>query len=607
MNRFPQSFLRSLLKLVDYRIGIKKKLIYSHILILIPALLVPAYLYYNKSVDAVRQVLLNEKFELTGVINSSIENYFSEIEKITLAPRFSSEMQETLQSLKYKVGMQRKEAEEKLFNTIDVLIGMRSDIVGIFIFDDTNNKYYKTSISDITPFYSFVDQPFFREMKRLKGERLIIPTHKADYYVTKTPRYILSIGRSILSKETNEEIGVIYVDLDLAELGKIIAPLQDGHNRFYILDGDRKLVYGKDEQLLGETFDAPWLPEELAKGRTNAVRNIDGQRKLLTFTYSEGVGWWYITETDLDPLIAPSAAEIKRTIAAIFAGSLLICLIISYALSTSITSPIKALHDAMKTVRSENFQKVDGIRSKDELGALARAYNDMIDKITELINTVYKVSIKEKEAQLTALQSQINPHFLYNTLNSISCMAELKGVREIGVICKAVSDLFRYSIRAGDDLVPLSEEIESIKNYMTIQSSRYENRIEAIYQVEEHLHDVPVLKFSLQPIVENAVYHGLEPKKGKGTVVIRVQQDGDKLLVNIFDNGVGMPEEEVRRIRLALEGGRESFPGNGAGGIGISNVNDRIRLRFGPEYGIELRSKVGSGTSVRIVMPARLA
>ncbi|WP_171691742.1 cache domain-containing protein [Paenibacillus germinis] len=200
------------------------------------------------------------KKKLIYIVKSNIENYMNEIEKITKAPDYSTEIQQTLQSLKYKVGIQRKEAEEKLFNTVDVLIGLRSDIVGIYIFDDTNNKYYKTSRSDITPFYSFVDQPSFRRMKELKGERVIIPTHKADYYVTQTPRYIFSIGRSILSKENKEEIGIMYVDLDLDVIRKIVSPLQNNNNQFYILDGDRNLVYSNDQEGLGEPFQSSWLP-----------------------------------------------------------------------------------------------------------------------------------------------------------------------------------------------------------------------------------------------------------------------------------------------------------------------------------------------------------
>lgn len=594
--------IHTVLNFFDYRNQIKKKLIYSYILILIPALLIPAFLYYNKSVETVQTVLSQDKFEMTGIVNSNIENYMNEIEKITKAPDYSTEIQQTLQSLKYKVGIQRKEAEEKLFNTVDVLIGLRSDIVGIYIFDDTNNKYYKTSRSDITPFYSFVDQPSFRKMKELKGERVIIPTHKADYYVTQTPRYIFSIGRSILSKENKEEIGVIYVDLDLDAIQKIVSPLQNNNNQFYILDGDRNLVYSNDQEGLGEPFQSSWLPAELTKDKTNQVLQINGHRKLVTYFYSEAVGWWYITETDLDPLLKPSSDAIKNTIIFISLSSLGILLLISFALSSSITSPIKQLFKAMKNMGNENFKMVEGINAKDEVGSLVHAYNDMIVKISELINTVYKVSIKEKEAQLTALQSQINPHFLYNTLNSISCMAEIKGVQEISVICTAVSDLFRYSVKSGSELVPLSEEIENIKNYMTIQSIRYENRIEAIFQLEEDVLQYQLMKFTLQPIVENAIFHGLEPKIGKGMLVVSAQKEGDHLLIKIFDNGVGIPEEKVHALSLALNGDDQML-GNEKTGIGITNVNDRMRLRYGSDYGVKLQSKVGSGTSVHIKVP----
>lgn len=596
-------WMYSILKFLDFRNQIKKKLIFSYIVILIPAILLPAYLYYNKSVETVENVLKQDKFEATSIVNSNIESYINEIEKITQAPNYSTEMRQTLQSLKYKVGIIRQEAEEKLFNTVDVLIGLRSDIVGIYIFDDTNNKYYKTSRSDITPFYSFVDQPSFQKMKELKGERVIIPTHKADYYVTQSPRYIWSIGRSILSKDKQEEIGVIYVDLDLEALQKIVSPLQNENNRFFILDGDKRLVYGNDQDQLGEPFKADWLPSELAKDRTDTVIQIDGHRKLVTSFYSQAVGWWYITETDIDPLLKPSTDAIKNAVILISICSLCILLMISFALSSSITSPIKQLYKAMRNMGNENFKLVEGIKTKDEIGSLVHAYNEMIGQISELINTVYKVSIKEKEAQLTALQSQINPHFLYNTLNSISCMAEIKGVHEISLICTAVSDIFRYSIKSGSELVPLSEEIENIKNYMTIQRIRFENRIEAVFQVDDELLNYRVIKFSLQPIVENAIYHGLEPKVGKGMMIVSVQKETDHLIIKVFDNGVGIQEEKVHALSLALNGDYEMAANEKNTGIGITNVNDRIRLRFGSTYGVKLQSKLGSGTSVQIKLP----
>ncbi|WP_171691741.1 sensor histidine kinase [Paenibacillus germinis] len=137
-------------------------------------------------------------------------------------------------------------------------------------------------------------------------------------------------------------------------------------------------------------------------------------------------------------------------------------------------------------------------------------------------------------------------------------MAEIKGVQEISVICTTVSDLFRYSIKSGSELVPLSEEIENIRNYMTIQSIRYENRIEAIYQLEDGVLQYQLMKFTLQPIVENAIFHGLEPKIGKGMLVVSAQKEGDHLLIKIFDNGVGIPEKKVHEILLTLKGGVEA-------------------------------------------------
>ncbi len=593
------------LRVFDIRTQLRKKLIVTYLLILLPALSIPAILYYNKSVHTVQNVMTQNMFEMTEIVNSNIESYLNDVEALTNAPYYSSEMQQILHTLKYKVGLKRAEAESALFNTIDVLLGLRKDIIGLYIFDDTNNRYYKTSIGDVSPFYSFVEQPWFSSIKKLKGDRLVISTHKADYFTNPRLKYVFSVGRSILSKETNEEIGLIYVDMDLEVIRKILSSLKNKeNNEFLIIDKEGKLVYSYDEKNLGEPYSKQWLPAAITTDKGNYVTKLEGQRRLVTYDYSDQVGWWYITITNLEPLLQPNEQAIREIIIITTIALLALLLTFSLAVSSAITNPVKRLQKAMRQIENDNFRPVNGIDTKDEIGSLVLSYNEMVAKIADLINTVYKVTIKEREAQLNALQTQINPHFLYNTLNSISSMAEVHGVREISAICKAVSDLFRYSIKGGTELVPLGEEIASVKQYMMIQGIRYDNRIEAIFNVKENLLISRILKFTLQPLVENAVYHGLEPKRGKGLVVVQIDEDRNQLRIMVSDNGLGMDEEQLDAIRQTLQrSSNETDEPLSSKGIGLSNVHDRVRLYFGGQYGISIQSDKGVGTSVQLTMP----
>ncbi|MCD9024188.1 sensor histidine kinase [Cohnella silvisoli] len=598
---------RNIWRFFDIRNQIRKKIAFTCLMILLPALAVPAVLYYQKSAQTMQTMMSQNMFDLTEIVGRDIESYIDDVETLTNAPYYSSETQQTLLTLKYKVGLQRAEAESKLFNTIDVLLGLRKDINGIYIFDDTNNRYYKTSVGDVTPFYSFVDQPWFAKIKSLHGERLIIPTHKADYFVSPKTKYVFSIGRSIVSKETNEEIGLIYVDMDLQVIRNILSSLkQKKSTEFFIVDNEGSLVYSYDEKNLGEPFDRPELMSDGKPREGNQIIRLDDRRQLMTSNYSKKVGWWYITATDLEPLLQPNERAIRNIILISTVLLLVLLSIISFLVSSSITNPIKQLQKAMRQLDNDRFLPVGGIHTRDEIGSLVNSYNDMIRKIADLINTVYKAGIKEREAQLIALQTQINPHFLHNTLNSISCMAEVQGVQEISIVCKAVSDLFRYSIKAGSGAVALREEIASIKQYMTIQSFRYENRIEAVFNVDESLLDCKVLKLSLQPIVENAVYHGLEPKRGKGVVIIGMETEEDALILSVFDNGIGMNETRLARMRQSLVESIDITKQGPAGGVGLKNVHDRLQLYYGDHYGLKINSAEGTGTSVLLRMPLTL-
>lgn len=593
---------------MNIRTNINKKLILTYILMLLPALIIPAALYYEKTGETVESVLAQDMYKMTLLVNTNIETYINDAERITSAPYYSKEMQEILKSLKYKVGVKRSEAEEKLFNTVDVLLGIRKDIVGIYIFDDTNNKYYKTSVGDITPFYYFVEQPWFSKIKKLNGERLIIPTHKADYFISKYPEYVFSVASSIISKENNEQIGLICVDMNLEVIRNIITKFMDNeNNQFYIIDNESNMIYNNNETNLGSKFSMEWMPEtrKLNSDKGQMIRNIDGRKKLITYYYSKSIEWWYITVNDLDSLIAPNLFVFRNIIIFLTLTILIIMIIFSVVVSNMITSPIKKLQIAMKLSNANDFKIVNGVHAKDEIGQLVIIYNNMVNRISELINTVYKVTIKEKEAQLNALQTQINPHFLYNTLNSISCIAQVKGVKEIMIICKALSDLFRYSIKAGNQMVPLKDELISIKNYMTIQSIRYENKFEVVYNINEELIDCKILKLTLQPIVENAIYHGLEPKRDKGLLTIGVEKKSGShmMIISISDNGIGMDEAKLNEIRTLLDDNGESNYMNDKISVGFKNVHDRIVLYYGNQYGLKIYSEAGIGTNVEICLP----
>ena len=229
----------------------------------------------------------------------------------------------------------------------------------------------------------------------------------------------------------------------------------------------------------------------------------------------------------------------------------------------------------------------------------------LLKKFQESYNKDYEADILKKQAEINYLQRQINPHFLYNALESIRGNAAIKGVDEIAQMTEALATFFRYSISQKGSMVTLEEEFDNVNNYFLIQQYRFSNRfsIKYIYDYENiNLSGYYIPKLSLQPIIENAIHHGLETRSGKGTISIRIRVTSDRLMINIIDDGRGIPHEKLEKIKETLNSENDT-ENQGNGGIALYNVNRRIRLNFGEDYGLFITSVINCGTDVEIVLP----
>jgi two-component system sensor histidine kinase YesM len=266
--------------------------------------------------------------------------------------------------------------------------------------------------------------------------------------------------------------------------------------------------------------------------------------------------------------------------------------IITYLISSKITTPIKKLTRLMQKVEEGNLNVVASVERKDEIGALGRSFNSMISELKTLIEEVYKNQISRKEAELRALQAQINPHFLYNTLDVIYWTARIEGAPKTGEIVNALAKLFRLALNKGDEITTVEKEVEHLQSYLIIQKMRYTEEPEIIVQVAPSIYPCKTIKLILQPLVENALIHGIGELEEKGIIKVTGNIVGEDILFEIADNGVGM---EAERIKEIFEGNTEEKKG-----YGIKNVDERIKLYFGDKYGIKIYSEIGKGTKVEV-------
>ena len=278
----------------------------------------------------------------------------------------------------------------------------------------------------------------------------------------------------------------------------------------------------------------------------------------------------------------------------------LLCIVIASIISRRMCRPLEEIIGNMKSLEGEQFSTRAEVRGNDEISLLARQFNRMAQKIQSLIEEVYLVNIRKKELELRALQAQVNPHFLYNTLDSVVWMTENGRTQEATVMLTALARLFRISLSRGSNIIPIADELEHARHYLTIQKMRYKNKFSAVIAAEDGVEGLYTIKLIVQPILENAIYHGMAYADGDGEITVRARRDGGDVVIEVADNGPGMPEEMVERL---LDQSYAAAPGTKGSGIGLRNVHQRIRLTFGEEYGLAIHSEPDAGTTVCIRLP----
>lgn len=287
---------------------------------------------------------------------------------------------------------------------------------------------------------------------------------------------------------------------------------------------------------------------------------------------------------------------IIAVVAFVFIGVLIV--VLSIYISKSISSPVKELNRITNQVAKGDLSVRSNLTVGAELGELSESMNLMIDKINELLEQVTNEQIRLRKAEFELLQSQINPHFLYNTLDTIVWLAEAGEEKEVVSMVENLSDFFRISLSKGNDVISIRDEIQHVRSYLEIQQVRYRDILTFDIDVPENMMDMRIPKISVQPLVENALYHGIKNKRGVGKIEIKGEKKFDKITISVKDNGIGMTTEDLERVRNGMVFGQSED--NNV--FGLYNVNERIRLKFGEKSGVSIESEYNVGTVAEIVL-----
>lgn len=409
--------------------------------------------------------------------------------------------------------------------------------------------------------------------------------------------WVISISEEIIDENGNN-IGLIIIDVNYAVIQKLLSNLDLGtEGSVFILNDNDQLVYHGDP--------ACFMSDGAYQEILNIASMDDGYHSEMNKTTYEyrlnNADWRLIGVSSLDA----NKAFKRQLLETLFMISFILLTIVlgsGVFIAEYITRPIRKLELAMQEV-DESFEALVEVDTASiEIQHLTMHYNDMLKRISKLL---LEISEKEKylrDYELASLHSQINPHFLYNTLDTIVWMAEFEDSEAVINITKSLANFFRLSLNKGNDLITLEGELNHVREYLFIQSARYQDKL--FFEINEvtDLSDYLVPKIIIQPLVENAIYHGIKEKDGSGLVKIDVELNPETIDILISDDGPGMNVEKLEKLRLSLSSKVNHISSKKLGGVGLRNVHERIKLYYGDESGITVDSKQGVGTTVKLTI-----
>lgn len=406
---------------------------------------------------------------------------------------------------------------------------------------------------------------------------------------------VISIVKTITDENASKILGVLVIELEPGTFSDLLLGNQSNLQNQYTFIVDKKGdVIGSNKNVDNSWFSQ--IDAKFQKGIQKFEMEWKGNKYYVCGQYNGVTGWNTYSVVFLNKIF-PQFEVLKKSIIYIVLISTIVISFVIMIISYTMTKPINRLSAAMHSVMNGNFELQIPNKRRDEIGELNNSFNFMTNKINTLIKEVYQERIAQRNAELEALQMQINPHFLYNTLDSINWMLINKGENEISEIIISLGNLMRYSISKKNSFVPLEEEFRYILSYLRIQKNRLEERLQYKIELQDSIKSFQVPKLILQPLVENAISHGIEPSNKGGTVRIKACETEEFVSIIVEDDGNGMDEDKLNQLILSQNIDESDTS------IGVRNVDRRIRLHYGDKHKLRIESTYGIGTRITIMIP----
>lgn len=526
-------------------------------------------------------------------MNQNIDSYIDYMENIAYLISSSEDVQDYLFDDEID-----NEGRYRILNQFETILDSRSDIRNVGIISKNGRMLINDGKKSVNSDLDLNTQEWYTQALDSPEGPMLTSSH-VQHIISGERPWVITLSRGIRDREgSGEKEGVFFIDLNYSAISELCDQSTVGTKGYaFILDARGNIVYHPQQQQLYNELQTENISLIMDTEDDTVLTGTGSNGKLYSISRSDKTGWTVVDCTNVRELLSKSrqAQSIYVLTAVIL---VIVALLFSRFMARSITLPIQKLRDSMEKVQEGDFSVSDVVVDSDnEIGSLTKSFDVMTHRIQELMEQNVHEQEEKRKSELKALQSQINPHFLYNTLDSIIWMAEGKKYEEVVLMTASLARLLRQSISNEDEVVPIANEVEYAKGYLTIQKMRYKDKLEFQIDVDPSILHIPLIKLVLQPIIENAIYHGLKYKESKGLLIIKgFMKDGNAVL-QVIDDGVGMSEETLAHI---YDRHKVNYHSNG---VGVYNVQKRLKLYYGEDYGITYESAEGKGTTATITIP----
>lgn len=570
--------------------------------------LVMAVLSYTFTRQTVQDSSRDYTAQLIDQIQTNIDSYITHMENIAEVVQLNDQVQRYFSRNEVLDEETSEEIHRRITSFLNTILRTRDDVSLILIAGDNGTVLTHDDGISLNPAVDVTTQPWYRRAKAAGGSAVVSSSHVQNI-VDGEYRWVITLSRTINDPLTGEVYGVMLVDLNFSEIRQLLSRISPGKRGYlFVVDRDGGIVYHPRQELIYSDLEREYIDRVVEARQGSFFVEDEKGLRIYTVSTSARTGWRTVGVT-----YAVELVQNRATIQRYYFYWTLLCIVfailISVLISHHLSRPILQLRSSMRAVERGDFDISVEVDSNNEIGDLARDFTIMIARIKELVRRNAEEQEAKRRSELMALQNQITPHFLYNTLDSIVWMAEGKKHTEVVKMVSSLARLLRLSISRGDELVSIRDEIEHVKSYLTIQQFRYRDTVDYKIEVDEEILDLQVPKVILQPLVENAIYHGVKNKSNGGQISVNGRLESPGVVLRVEDDGIGMSDQKIRTVLERPNGGTVDSTGKGAvlgsdrAKVGVRNVHERIQLYFGAEYGLAFERNPKGGTTVAVLLP----